>query len=159
MSSSPTVLLDDDLEAAPAGLPLRLTGLLGFQVRMAQATLYRDFAGAMGELNLTQRQMAVLEIVADSPSISQVDIAAQLLTDRATMMAIVDRLQDRDLIERRRSTEDRRRQELFLTPAGLSLLATARSIIAAHEKRFTDRFTAKELETLLEALKRIQNAV
>jgi DNA-binding MarR family transcriptional regulator len=159
MSSAPTVLLDDELESAAASLPPRLTGLLGFQIRMAQATLYRDFAAAMGELNLTQRQMAVLEIVADSPGISQVDIAAQLLTDRATMMAIVDRLQDRDLLERRRSTEDRRRQEIFLTPTGLTLLSTARNIIAQHEKRFTDRFTAEELEVLLDALRRIQTTV
>ena len=156
MTASTARVREDDFAQLAVALPKGLTDLLGFHLRMAQATMYRDFAAAMGELSLTQRQMAVLEIVQAAPGISQVDIAAQLCTDRATMMAIVDRLQDRNLIERRRSKGDRRRQELFLTQPGLKTLAEARRIIAAHEKHFTDRFSPDELNALVEGLRRIQ---
>lgn len=156
MPATSTARLDDDQDAAESLLPQALSELLGFQLRMAQATVYRDFAGAMGELNLTQRQIAVLEIVAGAPGVSQVDIAAELSTDRATMMAIVDRLQHRGLIVRRRSKEDRRRQELHLTPGGSEIVDRARQVIAHHEKRFTDRFSADELAALFDALRRIQ---
>ena len=71
------------------------------------------------------------------------------------MMAIVDRLQDRGLLERRRSKADRRRQELHVTPAGLSLLEQAGKVLAAHEKHFTYRFTPAELAALYDALARI----
>ena len=147
---------DDDTDLLDGPLPARLSALLGFQLRMAQAALHRDFVASMGELNLTQRQLAVLEIVAETPGVSQVDIAAQLCTDRATMMAIIDRLEQRDLVARRRSREDRRRQELHLTPASLAVIAECRRVVARHEKRFTDRFTASELHALFDALRRIQ---
>jgi DNA-binding MarR family transcriptional regulator len=137
-------------------LPSGLSGLLGFQLRMAHVCLYRDYAASMSALNLTQHQMAVLEIVAGTPGVSQVDIASRLSTDRGTMLAIVDRLQDRELIARKRSSEDRRRQELYLTAGGTSILQQARAVIAEHEKRFTDRFSSAELAALFEALRRLQ---
>ena len=139
---------------APA-LPSGLSALLGFNVRLAHVAIYRDFAAAMAEIDLTQKQIAVLEIIAGTPGASQVDIAALLGADRATTMAIVDRLQDRKLLERRRSSSDRRRQELHLTPEGEAILVRTRQVIAAHEARFTERFTPQELATLFDALRRI----
>ena len=41
----------------------RLDGLLGFHLRMASAAVARDFAAAMDELGLTQKQCAVLELI------------------------------------------------------------------------------------------------
>lgn len=125
-------------KAAPASeLHLgRLEGLVGFHLRMASAAFARDFAGAMAELDLSQKQCAVLELIDANPQVSQIDLAAALGTDRATMMAIVDRLHGRGLIARRKSLRDGRRQELSLTPAGIRLLRRARERIAAHEARF-----------------------
>lgn len=133
-----------------------LDGLLGFHLRMAHVAMYRDFAAAMSELDLTQKQCAVLRLVGGNPGVSQVDLAATLGTDRATMMAIVDRLEQRGLVGRTRSVSDRRRQELNLTAAGEALLAQANRAIDAHERNFTARFTAAELKALTSALKRIQ---
>ena len=145
----------DAAEATGPALPDSLSSLLGFHVRLAHVAIYRDFATAMADLDLTQKQAAVLQIIEGSPGSSQVDIAALLGTDRATMMAIIDRLQDRRLVKRLRSQSDRRRQELYLTPEGETAVARTREIIAAHEKRFTDRFTAAELAALVSALRRI----
>jgi DNA-binding MarR family transcriptional regulator len=71
------------------------------------------------------------------------------------MMALVNRLAARDLIERRPSAADRRRQELHLTKAGHAMLAQARALIDRHEQRFIDLFSRDELDALLTALKRI----
>ncbi len=135
--------------------PKELTELLGFHIRMAHLTMYRNFAVAMAEVDLTQRQYAVLQIIGDSPRISQAEIATLLRTDRATMMAIVDRLQARGLLERQWSKEDRRRQELKLTAAGDALLGEARAALAMHESHFKKRFTPTQLADLVAALKRI----
>jgi DNA-binding MarR family transcriptional regulator len=59
---------------------------------------------------------------------------------------------------RKRSTADRRRQELYLTPAGRSTLRNAKACIAKHEDRFVALFTAAELESLLAALQKLQHA-
>jgi DNA-binding MarR family transcriptional regulator len=140
---------------ASDAIPSHLTELLGFQLRMAQVALYRDFAASMAKLNLTQSQVAVMEIIAWIPGVSQADVASSLSTDRATMLVIVDRLAERGLINRHRSLQDRRRQELHLTASGTRLLVRIRAAVAKHEKRFTERFTPQEFKSLMEGLRRL----
>jgi len=129
-----------------------LENLVGFHVRMAAAAIYRDFAAEIAPLELTQKQFAVLELITQNPDVSQIDLAAALGTDRATMMALVDRLEARGLLARRPSATDRRRQALS---AGDALHAAARRAIAAHEARLTADFTASELKGLTDGLRRL----
>lgn len=136
-----------------------LPDLLGFHLRMAHVAMYRDFATALSDLDLTQKQCATLHLIGANPGVSQVDLAATLGTDRATMMAIIDRLERRDLLARRRSVADRRRQELNLTQDGETALARTRRAIAEHERHFTSRFTKDELKALVNALSRIHQQV
>jgi DNA-binding MarR family transcriptional regulator len=153
--------MDSTILTAPdAGVDtkLHLDGLpqlLGFHLRMAHVAMYRDFTVALAELDLTQKQCATLQLIGANPGVSQVDLAATLGTDRATMMAVVDRLEQRGFVVRRRSRVDRRRQELNLTDVGEQMLVRAREAIARHEKTFTSRFTAAELKALMAALARI----
>lgn len=133
-----------------------LDDLLGFHLRMALLAVYRDFTSALDGFDLTQRQVATLELVHANPGTSQVNLAGVLGTDRATMMSVVDRLEKRHFLKRERSREDRRRQELHLTDAGRKVLAEAKTRIAEHERKFTSRFTQAELEALVQALKRLQ---
>jgi DNA-binding MarR family transcriptional regulator len=98
-----------------------------------------------------------LWLVHANPGTSQAEVAAALGMDRATMMALTDRLEDRGFVIRKRSSVDRRRQELYLTPSGQSILKKCKVRIAEHEERFRALFSASELESLLEALKRFQN--
>ena len=149
---------DFDTEEASATPHLdvgRLGDLLGFHLRMAHVAIYRDFAETMEELALTQKQLAVMELISANPGASQIDLANTLGTDRATMMALVNRLAARDLVERRPSAADRRRQELHLTTAGRAMLARARKLIDRHEQHFIDLFSGDEMAALLTALKRI----
>jgi DNA-binding MarR family transcriptional regulator len=135
-----------------------LDGLLGYRLRRAQGAMHRDFMAAVASLDLTQKQAATLWLINGNPGVAQVAVAAALGMDRATTMAIVDRLEARRLVIRQRSSTDRRRQELYLTPAGQSALRKAKARIAKHEERFKSLFTAAELESLLTALQRLQDA-
>ena len=135
-----------------------LDGLLGYRLRRAQGAMHRDFMAAVASLDLTQKQAATLWLISGNPGVAQVAVASALGMDRATMMAIVDRLEQRRLVIRKRSSTDRRRQELYLTPAGQNALRKAKARIAKHEERFKALFTAAELESLLSALQRLQDA-
>jgi DNA-binding MarR family transcriptional regulator len=75
--------------------------------------------------------------------------------DRATTMGVVNRLQGRDFLRRGQSTEDRRRQTLYLTAEGEGALKEAKAAIFAHEKWLKGRFTTQEVETLKSLLMRI----
>ncbi|MEO8063621.1 MAG: MarR family transcriptional regulator [Pseudomonadota bacterium] len=135
-----------------------LDGLLGYLLRRAQGAMHRDFMAAVAEFALTQKQVATLWLIKANPGVSQVEVAAMLGMDRATMMSITDRLEGRGFVIRKRSTVDRRRQELYLTPAGRNTLRKCKTRIAEHEENFSRLFTRAELASLLDALKRFQNA-
>lgn len=140
----------------PTLMLAELDSLLGYQLRRAQGAMHRDFMAAVADFGLTQKQMATLWLIQANPGVSQAELAAALAMDRATMMAVTDRLEERELVIRKRSSNDRRRQDLHLTPAGAGTLRKCKTRIAEHEEKFRALFTAPELASLLEALKKFQ---
>jgi DNA-binding MarR family transcriptional regulator len=134
-----------------------LDSLLGYHLRRAQGAMHRHYVGVVADLNLTQKQTATLWLISANPGVSQVSVAGALGMDRATMMQVTDRLEDRELLIRKRSSVDRRRQELYLTPAGTRLLKKVKARIAEHEEKFKSLFTRTELDSLVAALRKFQS--
>ncbi|TPJ36492.1 MarR family transcriptional regulator [Mesorhizobium sp. B2-8-3] len=132
-----------------------LNDLTGFHLALAQIAVYRDFCRSLAPLEITQKQFAVLEMIFQNSDVSQIDIAQALGTDRATMMALVDRLDQRGFIERRQSPHDKRRQELRLTPAGIEIRNIAKDLIHEHEKALFSPLSVKEMVALVGSLRKI----
>ena len=133
-----------------------LDGLLGYRLRRAQGAVHRDYMAAVAELKLTQKQTATLWLIDANPGVSQVAVAAALGMDRATMMAVTNRLEARGLLTRKPSMTDRRRQELNLTRAGEKALHKVKARIIEHENRFKNLFEPAELAALLSALQKFR---
>ena len=132
-----------------------LNGIVGFHIRLAHGAVYRHFTETFAELDLTQKQVSALWLVADHPGISQIELGGRLQMDRATTMTIVNRLQERAYLRRERSESDGRKQALHVTPAGVEALAEAKRCIAEHEGWLKARFSPAEIEKLVEMLARI----
>ncbi len=132
-----------------------LDALLGFQLHRANLALTRHFAKTMARLDLTQKQTSVLWLIAANPGVSQITLAKELDMDRASMMALVDRLEARKIIRRERSRCDARLQELQITANGRKVLTQSKNAQRKHERHFRSRFTAAELGVLMEALGRL----
>lgn len=132
-----------------------IRNIVGFHIRLAHGACYRHFMETFAHLDLTQKQVSVLWLVDDHPDISQTDLAQRMRMDRATTMAIVNRLQGRGYLVRGKSANDGRKQTLNLTDAGRQALLEAKEAISEHERWLKSRFTDKEVETLIEMLARI----
>jgi DNA-binding MarR family transcriptional regulator len=132
-----------------------INDILGFHIRLAHGAVYRHFQETFAHLELTQKQVSVLWLVGDHPGIAQTDLARRLQMDRATVMAIVNRLQARGFLERGESSSDRRRQTLVLRPAGETALIEARAAILEHEAWLKSRFSKREARQLISLLSRI----
>ncbi|MCW2361530.1 DNA-binding MarR family transcriptional regulator [Sphingobium sp. B1D7B] len=139
--------IDDDIGA--------IDDIIGFHIRLAHGAAYRHFTETFSELGLTQKMVSVLWLISDHPHIAQADIGRRLQMDRATTMAIINRLEARGLLVRGASTLDRRRQTLTLTADGQAALSEARRCIDEHEQWLKSRFTKKEATLLIELLRRI----
>jgi DNA-binding MarR family transcriptional regulator len=129
--------------------------IVGFHIRLAHGAVYRHFTETFSDLELTQKQVSVLWLVDDHPDISQTDLAQRMRMDRATTMAIVNRLQARGYLVRGQSANDGRKQTLNLTDAGRKALIVAKEAIAEHERWLKSRFSDREVEQLIEMLARI----
>jgi DNA-binding MarR family transcriptional regulator len=132
-----------------------LRDLLSFNLAMANAVLIREVHAACQGFGISAKQFAVLSLIADNVGVSQVDIAAVLMTDRATMMAIVDRLAARKYVAREPSNIDRRRQHLILTPRGVEALKQARRAIKQCERRVLKLLKPAEVNRALAVLKQL----
>jgi DNA-binding MarR family transcriptional regulator len=71
------------------------------------------------------------------------------------MVAFVDSLEQRGLLERRQNPDDRRARALFLTPDGRELLGRAFKVAVEHEQRLSSELSDQEREQLLELLGRV----
>ena len=152
------ILSDGPVLSSPVPVDDGLGGIdevVGFHIRLAHGAAYRHFTETFSELGLTQKMVSVLWLINAHPHIAQADIGRQLQMDRATTMAIVNRLEARDLLVRGASTLDRRRQTLNLTDVGQKALVEARRAIDQHECWLKSRFTKREAALLIELLRRI----
>ena len=132
-----------------------IRNIVGFHIRLAHGAVYRHFTETFTDLDLTQKQVSVLWLVDDHPDISQTDLAQRMRMDRATTMAIVNRLEAKSYLLRGKSPSDGRKQTLNLTDPGRKALVVAKDAIMAHERWLKSRFSDKEVETLIELLTRI----
>ena len=72
---------------------------------------------------LTPSQLSVLRLLHESGEVTAGQVAEATQLKHATITSLVDKLEARGLISRRRSDEDRRRVWLCLLPAGEAALA------------------------------------
>lgn len=134
-----------------------IRNIVGFHIRLAHGAVYRHFTETFNDMDLTQKQVSVLWLVDDHPDIAQADLALRMRMDRATTMAIVNRLEARDYLVRGKSTTDGRKQTLNLTDGGRKALSVAKTAIGEHEDWLKTRFTDSEVATLIDLLTRIHD--
>jgi DNA-binding MarR family transcriptional regulator len=103
---------------------------------------------------LSPGRVGLLIYIDANPGVTQSRLAEAVRRDRSTMVGVLDELEGRALIERRRGT-DRRTNGLWLTRAGRAVLGRAVRDIAAHEHRISARLSARERRVLLELLGKI----
>ena len=132
-----------------------IRNIVGFHLRLAYGAVYRHFTETFAHLGLTQKQVSLLWLVDDHAGIAQTGLAQRMRMDRATTMAIVNRLQSKGYLVRRKSKTDARKQALSLTVPGRKALLRAKGAIEQHEQWLKARFTQQEVARLLELLTRI----
>lgn len=102
-----------------------LAGRLGYLLKHAQQRLVRAAGPAMAPFGIDGRELAVLTILSAGVPLSQQEAADQLRVDRTTMVSLVDALEAKGLVERRRSEDDRRKNIVQLTETGRHCLRGA----------------------------------
>ena len=111
-----------------APLPARQLPTLGFLLHDVARLLRKRFEQRAKLLGLTRSQWQAMAYLAQNEGIPQGCLADILEIEPITLVRILDKLEERGLVERRRHPSDRRSWLLFLKDEARPLLAQMREI-------------------------------
>ena len=98
-------------------------------------------------LGVAPRHAGILRMIATTPC-NQRALAKRLGVLPSRMVILIDELAEKGLVERKRSTKDRRHSELVLTKRGRTMLEKLSKLAAEHEADLCAGLTAAERDTL-----------
>jgi DNA-binding MarR family transcriptional regulator len=128
---------------------------VGFMLSSLGHAVAAKFSAGLAPLQLEPREFALLRRVGLHEGGSQQAMGERLGVPPSRMVALVDELEARRLLERRPSPSDRRAHALYLTPAGTDLLTKAIQVATAFESELTQDLDPAERTQLIELLDRL----
>jgi len=133
-----------------------LPELIGYQLRLTQLAIFNAFSTSVQDGKLSPGRFAVLVLIGANPGLTQSRLAAATQLDRSTMVAVIDQLEERSLVERRAAPNDRRSNALWLTATGKKLLAGMKRRVKVHEKHIAAALGVADSARLIDMLERIR---
>ncbi len=128
---------------------------IGYLVKRSQRLMQERIEVLFEQQGFTLQQWVVLMYLRDGLAVTTADMCRDLHHDSGAMTRLVDQLEARKLIERRRSADDRRVVELSLTEAGAKVLESLVPIACNALNTALDGFTRDEVKMLQSMLRRL----
>ncbi len=150
--------MTDGGDARPAGPGREHEGFeFGFAFLLVQlGTLVAgQFREQLEPLGIEPRHFGMLTRLAQNEGRAQQAIGELIGLNPTQMVFLVDELEDRGLVERRRNPADRRSYGLYLTDAGRDMLARVRAVAQTHQGALGSSLTGPEREQLTALLRRL----
>lgn len=116
------------------------------------------FAERLGALELSPPDAGILRLLRRAPGISQQELSTRLQIHPSRLVAILDNLEKRKLIERKPNMEDRRLYSLHLTKEGGEILERIGKVAREHQDALLSALSDEERCQLTELLRRIAYA-
>jgi MarR family transcriptional regulator, lower aerobic nicotinate degradation pathway regulator len=142
MATSPTSLEE---RAGPSRELLRSTAFL---LKLLGSAVRERSLAAFASTKLTPQHYAVLSLLEEGTRETQATIADALGYDRSHLVGLLDELEEKSLLERRRDPGDRRRHLVSLTQEGMAMLGELRAIAKQVEKEFLAPLAPEERQAL-----------
>ena len=123
--------------------------------------LRQKIAGVVEPHGISPQQYNVLRILrgAGKAGMPTLDIADRMVEKAPGITRLLDRLESKHLVRRRRCSEDRRQVLCWITEAGLKLLAELDEPVAEMGPRLLRPLNGSEIGALIEMLARIRGGL
>ena len=138
-----------------ASIPDNLKNNLGFLLNKAARIMREEVAEGLKPLSLSFLDYVILRMIENQASETQQELAQRNGIDRTSMVDIVDKLEERELLERHKDEKDRRKHQLVITAKGRKTLNHAKRITEKVQKRLLEPLSENELNITKEALSKL----
>lgn len=125
---------------------------VGYLVKMSHSLIHDAQAAAFAAHDISFVQWIVLFKLREGAGISASDLCRQMRHDNGAFTRLIDQLEERGLVERQRSSEDRRVVNLALTTAGRRKVAELLPLMVDVLNAATSAFTKTEIAELTRLL-------
>lgn len=133
-----------------------MMNLLGYHLAQASIPTDHAFKKHISETyKLNKLEFTILMLLQANPQLTSKRMTVALNIAAPNLTLILDRLENRQLLTRVRSEEDRRVQHVCLTPAGAALNKKLVKICATMEDNIWKHVTVAEQQILLELLRKV----
>ena len=126
------------------------------QIHCIAQDLFNSAEKTLKPYDLTPEQLHPLKSMSANEGLTQRELGDLAGKTPANMTRLLDRLEAKELVERRNSTEDRRISLVFLTPKGLALVDEVKEIFDGYLETLYRGISAKEREAARKTLEKIQ---
>ncbi len=133
-----------------------LTRSLGFVLGDVSRLMRRRFDARAREIGLTRAQWRVMGQLRRREGINQAALAEILEIEPMTLGRHIDRLVEKNFVERRPDPKDRRAWRLFLKPDAQPVLDKLRTISTVNRKEVLQGIPNEEAEALIDTLLKIK---
>jgi DNA-binding MarR family transcriptional regulator len=128
-------------------------------IKRAQMVLHDAMADALGSLDLTVTQFAVLTGLDDEPGLSNADLARRAFVTPQSMHAVLQELERLQLVVRRPHPQHQRVLQAALTGAGRRTLTSAATAVDAIEEQMLRKLSGPARSGLASALSSCINSL
>ena len=134
---------------------MNLDQCINFLLTGAQHKVFQDLKKELEQYDLTPIQYGVLKCVWQLEFHNPKEIAEYLGIENSTISGILDRMEKKELIERKIDKDDRRFVYIDLTESGKALEEPVNKTIEDFNKEVLSIFTEKEAEDLRAMLRKL----
>jgi DNA-binding MarR family transcriptional regulator len=125
---------------------------VGYLVKRAYALMLDGLEPAFAASGFTYMQYVVLMQLRSGAAMNVSDICRNFRHDSGALTRVIDQLAERGLVERERCSDDRRKVNLHLTPAGIATCERLIPLVVERLNVAVEGFSRAELDELIRLL-------
>ena len=139
----------------PTDITAKAAELDRYLTLFARRTMHRDQAARRDHAELTRQEFRVIHTLGERPAWTMSELARCLAQGMSSLTALIDRLEAKRLVERRRSTQDRRAVHVRLTAAGRRHFSRMRRLHLGFCRGMLGALTGDEQQLFLDLMRKI----
>lgn len=135
---------------------MKINESLGYLIGLTNRHMKRELDNKLKEFNITTSQFACLKLLSEEEkSLTQVEIASKLRSDKVTAGAVIDKLIAKGLVSRERNIKDKRAYVIEITDDGLSVVKNTVEAAASVNRKALKGLSDEEVDSIVFLLNKI----